>query len=45
MAESSPEKRVFIREATGFVSELTWYDTFGMNMTFINVVGGFLVTL
>ena len=41
----SSEKKVFLRDATGLIRGLTWYDTFGMNMTFINVVGGFLVTL
>ena len=39
------EKKVFLRDATGLVRGLTWFDTFGMNMTFINCVGGFLVTL
>jgi APA family basic amino acid/polyamine antiporter len=42
---NSSKRGVFVREATGLVRELSWFETFGMNMTFINVVGGFLVTL
>jgi amino acid transporter len=42
---ASTDRKVFLRDATGLVRGLSWYETFGMNMTFINVVGGFLVTL